>query len=206
MPICPICEKPVEFSSGVTIWRDPPAYHHACRPDSRKNRTKFLTDQHIERAKFATAYHQRHQALYDPYAPLLNNAPQPLPTTLEELKPKYIDELGTPEPTELTTHEQALLNTMNDTPLYRPRPPHVPQEHEVWSHADLYAYRGSWVLEADILDVHPLQPMRPRVDRYDLPWQNQDPNWISDNPYRGQNIMWELWHDPGQPKQLNPLS
>lgn len=68
MPTCPTCEQPVTFTAE-NIWRDPPAYHHGCRPDSRRMRKQWYTEHAVERAQFAVAYNNRHKALYQPFDP-----------------------------------------------------------------------------------------------------------------------------------------
>lgn len=75
LPVCPVCEQPVPFGGrkdgrdDSKVPRNPPAYHHECRPDSRRAKVALYTERNVERAQFHAEYERRNRAAYQPFDP-----------------------------------------------------------------------------------------------------------------------------------------
>lgn len=85
MPTCPACELPVTFDQDAFIYRDPPLYHHGCRPDSARHRRKRMVSRVRETSDFAYTYRKAHECPDGFTIPLTRPRPPPVPWDLDLL-------------------------------------------------------------------------------------------------------------------------
>lgn len=190
LPICPACEQPVPMPEEPQVIRNPPAYHHDCRPDSKKVLSSLEVNRTVERWDLSAHYYRTTRKTYTPFEEprLTPDGPEiPFDFTVLPRTPDHTGQKGgIYRRYENFMGEQPDINLMTDEPLidewyarpfvyYKELPTfeiHDDPDHD----ADLM--RGSWATESEIMDRHPLAPPYPRVGNADWTPEYRDPRGI----------------------------